>query len=311
MLTKSLLVLSTLAAVSLQADTVFEKDFVKEVPTWKEIVDNYDDFSEDVSQRNFQSSETLGFVTQFNAPGYDHAITFRGKFTLISPAWFFIERKGEGVYEIEGDQEYDEKWINQIKYGNKAGKKKNDGIKVPKIVPRFKFYNWEQEDYVALIHGESASREILNLSDEIFAIVRKYKFDGIVLEADVPQYMEQFIRATAKYLRERGYMVILVIPSLHQIPVEQGVMKFTKKLYDSLSNDVDYFALMTYDYSNENNPGPQSPINWITKEVRRLCNNNCNKLLIGMGFYGIDFDMSNGGKGEAIQSNIFISNLSK
>jgi chitinase domain-containing protein 1 len=34
-----------------------------------------------------------------------------------------------------------------------------------------------------------------------------------------------------------------------------------------LAEDVDYFSLMTYDYSSPARPGPNSPIQWVRRYV--------------------------------------------
>ena len=37
--------------------------------------------------------------------------------------------------------------------------------------------------------------------------------------------------------------------------------------FSNLMENVDYFSLMTYDYSNPSRPGPNSPVAWIRKYV--------------------------------------------
>jgi chitinase domain-containing protein 1 len=34
-----------------------------------------------------------------------------------------------------------------------------------------------------------------------------------------------------------------------------------------LAEDVDYFSLMTYDYSSPARPGPNSPVQWVRRYV--------------------------------------------
>ena len=40
---------------------------------------------------------------------------------------------------------------------------------------------------------------------------------------------------------------------------------FLEDDFSRLAENVDYFSLMTYDYSSPSNPGPNSPITWIER----------------------------------------------
>lgn len=69
----------------------------------------------------------------------------------------------------------------------------------------------------------------------------------------------------------------------------------------SLSDAVDGFSLMTYDFSAPNDPGPNAPLNWIRSTMQLLRGTTSNrvwplghKIFLGINFYGNDFIISEG-----------------
>lgn len=67
----------------------------------------------------------------------------------------------------------------------------------------------------------------------------------------------------------------------------------------SLSDDVDGFSFMTYDFSSPHNPGPNAPLKWIRFTLQILLGNSgaralANKIFLGINFYGNDFVISEG-----------------
>ena len=69
----------------------------------------------------------------------------------------------------------------------------------------------------------------------------------------------------------------------------------------SLSDYVDGFSLMTYDFSGPQNPGPNAPLKWIHSTLQILLGgtgkthqNLAQKILLGINFYGNDFALSRG-----------------
>lgn len=68
-----------------------------------------------------------------------------------------------------------------------------------------------------------------------------------------------------------------------------------------LKDSVDGFSLMTYDFSNSQNPGPNAPLKWIDITLKLLLGSSSNvdsslakKVLLGLNFYGNDFAISGG-----------------
>lgn len=69
----------------------------------------------------------------------------------------------------------------------------------------------------------------------------------------------------------------------------------------SLSDYVDGFSLMTYDFSGPQSPGPNAPLQWIRSTLQLLLGsagksekNLAKKILLGINFYGNDFTLSRG-----------------
>ena len=103
---------------------------------------------------------------------------------------------------------------------------------------------------------------------------------------------------------------------------------FHKDSFDQLVELVDYFSLMTYDYSNSQRPGecnsktlidnwlsfiietlinykrrciavtgPNSPVDWVKTCVENLDPESVhrNQILLGLNFYGNDYSINGGG----------------
>lgn len=69
----------------------------------------------------------------------------------------------------------------------------------------------------------------------------------------------------------------------------------------SLSDAVDGFSLMTYDFSGPHSPGPNAPLNWIRYVLKLLLGTTpsasprlASKIFLGVNFYGNDFILSGG-----------------
>lgn len=77
---------------------------------------------------------------------------------------------------------------------------------------------------------------------------------------------------------------------------------FGPKDLETLSEAVDGFSLMTYDFSNPHNPGPNAPLKWIQIILQILlggasansAQNIAPKIFLGINFYGNDFSLSKG-----------------
>ncbi len=67
--------------------------------------------------------------------------------------------------------------------------------------------------------------------------------------------------------------------------------------FDRLRDHVDFFSLMTYDYSSLQRPGPNAPASWVRRCVEMLDPKEeaREKILLGLNFYGLRFTAEGGG----------------
>lgn len=96
---------------------------------------------------------------------------------------------------------------------------------------------------------------------------------------------------------KKWLQLIYVIGPPHSEKLQ--VHDFGPKDLRSLSDAVDGFSLMTYDFSGPHNPGPNAPLKWIDSTLQLLLGTNKNsalasKILLGINFYGNDFILSGG-----------------
>lgn len=231
----------------------------------------------------------MGYVTPWNGLGYDIAKIFAPKFTHISPVWLQIKRKGNLKYTITGTHDIDSNWLQDVR-------KNNSEIKID---VRVLFDGWTVQDYTSLFTDK---KEQVALANALANQCKNSKFNGVVLEVWTQiggslrsDILIDFIKLVAKTLRADGLELILVIPPVRGIKQEM----FTAEHFNELSEAVTAFSLMTYDFSNPQRPGPNSPINWVKLCVESLVPDGNDKrreqILLGLNFYGNDYTVSGGG----------------
>uniref|UniRef100_A0A0V0J5Q3 Chitinase domain-containing protein 1 n=3 Tax=Schistocephalus solidus TaxID=70667 RepID=A0A0V0J5Q3_SCHSO len=122
-----------------------------------------------------------------------------------------------------------------------------------------------------------------------------------------------FIKRLSKSLHDENMTIVLAIPP----PVYQGgyTGSFVREHFNFLSSDVDFFSLMTYDYSNPYIPGPNSPIKWVRECVELLApsgskSNLRYKILVGLNFYGYDL-VPNQRSGHPVLGHEFVRMVDK
>lgn len=66
----------------------------------------------------------------------------------------------------------------------------------------------------------------------------------------------------------------------------------------TLSDSVDGFSLMTYDYSSPYSPGPNAPLTWVHSTIKLLLGDGgkslANKIFVGINFYGNNYILAEG-----------------
>lgn len=236
-----------------------------------------------VDHKSFNST-TLAYVTPWNKLGYEVAETFTHKFNLLAPVWFQVLGKKKS-YTVTGLPNIDEDWIRRIRHRDPA----------VQIVPRFIFEEWTSEDYSVTLKDNNRAKQCIA---NIIRIVNNHKFDGAVLETwsqfsgVSDKDMIAFLQLLAEDIHNSGKLFILVIPPGRYRGGYVG--RFTKTHFDRLYDHVDYFSLMTYDFSSPNNPGPNSPIDWVRECIMNLVPDHSRdlslkraKILVGLNFYGM------------------------
>lgn len=268
----------------LTSKSVYMKNLVSKVVSKDDILQHYLSYHEDLNFNNFDSP-VLGYVTPWNSQGYDIAKRYgHPKLNLISPVWLQIRPVNEG-YTIEGLHDKDLKWMSKVKKAD------------AKILPRVLFDKWSGQDYMSLF---TSPAKLSKLRQTLKDLCVQHDFDGVVLEVwsqlggQAKNELRTVINEIGNGFRQIGKLTVLVIPP----PIYHNDVKgmFNEEDLDRLSDYVDYFSLMTYDYSSPQRPGPNSPIQWIRKCVEILDPNKFNRaqILLGLNFYGYDYTSEGG-----------------
>lgn len=264
--------------------SVYSKDLVtSKISNKKEILEHFQAYYEKTDFNNFERT-VLGYVTPWNNHGYDVAKIFGGsKINLVSPVWLQLH---PGDYKVHGLHDKDNKWMAKVKKAN------------AKLLPRLLFDKWTGNDYMKLFAQDS--HEIEKVKKVLVDLCNEHNFDGLVLEVwsqlggQARPQLRKVISEIASALKKAGKLIILVIPP----PLYHNDVKgmFDADDLDRLADTVDFFSLMTYDYSNPQRPGPNSPIHWIKKCVVHLDPNEYYRaqILLGLNFYGYDYTSEGG-----------------
>ncbi|XP_074950609.1 chitinase domain-containing protein 1 isoform X2 [Phalacrocorax aristotelis] len=250
---------------------VWDRGLVVVDPKAKDIILEHRSYcSQKVKERRF-SGDVLGYITPWNSHGYDIAKIFGNKFTLISPVWLQVKRRGKERFQFTGLHDADKGWMKDVRKNSKN----------IKIVPRILFDGWTYQDFESVFGSED---EIEELSKNMVLLAKNENFDGFVVE------------------------VWSQLGNQKQTTNQPGM--FTKKEFDQLASAIDSFSLMTYDYSTPQRPGPNSPLPWVRACVQVLDPDSKwrNKILLGLNFYGMDYSAL-GASGEPILGSRYIETL--
>ncbi|VDN09477.1 unnamed protein product [Dibothriocephalus latus] len=249
---------------------------------YKDFLNSYNYYNKYQISPKKITQASLAYVTPWNSKGYDIAKLFAVKFSHISPVWLRLP-PSEGC-TVEGLHDIDSSWMSAVRGANQD----------VKILPRLIFDGWTETNYQKLFRTSGAQSTCISA---ILPVLKKYKFDGIVLEIWMQhsgtshEELMLFIRRLSRSLHDDQMSIVLAIPP----PVYQGgyTGSFVREHFNFLSSDVDFFSLMTYDYSNPYMPGPNSPIKWVRECVELLAPSGSksdlrSKILVGLNFYGYD-----------------------
>ena len=271
----------------LTSQSVYMKGLVTtKINSKEDILQHYQSYHQELSFNNFDDP-VLGYVTPWNGHGYDIAKLFSGsKINLVSPVWLQLHAgDSSGDYTIHGLHDKDLKWMAKLKKAK------------AKILPRLLFDKWTGSDYVKLF---SHPDEVKKLSKVLVDLCAQHDFDGLVFEVwsqlggQAKPQLRQMITDLSAALRKSEKLTVLVIPPPLYHEGVKGMIDAND--VDRMADAVDFFSLMTYDYSNPQRPGPNSPIQWVRKCVENLDPQRFyrSQILLGLNFYGYDYTSEGG-----------------
>ncbi|KAH7862548.1 hypothetical protein Vadar_006319 [Vaccinium darrowii] len=284
--------------------------------------------------------------------GYEIAKSFNSKFTHLSPVWYDLKSQRPNLI-LQGRHNVDKGWISDLRmkgnaqcyselllyltrwrYHSFTGKISSlrahyDYLVSSAWIDPFCFL----ERLFELLTKKKQRNKAIDL---IVTECKEMEYDGIVLEswsrwAGYGVLQDPAIRNMAlQFIKQLGQALHAV--SLERSSEQQHLQlvyiigpPYSEKLqeYDfgpedlkSLSDAVDGFSLMTYDFSGPQRPGPNAPLKWIRSTMQLLLGTTSNgarslahKIFVGLNFYGNDFALSEGLGGGAITGRDYLSLL--
>jgi chitinase domain-containing protein 1 len=212
--------------------------------------------SEQVRYEKPEDSIKLAYVTPWNGRGYDLAKWFASKFTHISPVWYQLILEDNMKPELKGGHDVDQVWLQELKGAHRP----------PKVVPRVQLQLSQKAAETILYYPQGQAE---HLADILIAEVEKYGYDGVTLELPAPHVFTALIGRIGDALHDIEKELVLVIPPQHTH--EQYGMVFNANHISEVVDEVDYFAIMTYDHAGAvDREGPNSPLPWMKEVVRGL-----------------------------------------
>ncbi|KAJ0250059.1 Glyco_18 domain-containing protein [Hirschfeldia incana] len=289
--------------------SIREKGIIKTEIHFQEILTEHSKVTTENSSARHYDYPVLAYITPWNSKGYDMAKIYNSKFTHLSPVWYDLKSQGNGLV-LEGRHNADKGWIQELR-------SRGNAMILPRVV-------------LEAVPDEMLGKKKLR-AKAIKLIVTECKemeYDGIVLESwsrwaaygvlhgpDMRKQALQFVKQLGDALHEQHMQFMYVIgpPRSEKLQMYDFGPDDLKLLKDS----VDGFSLMTYDFSNAQNPGPNAPLKWIDLTLKLLLGSSNNvdstlarKVLLGINFYGNDFAISGGGGG-AITGTDYLALLQK
>ncbi|XP_019261383.1 PREDICTED: chitinase domain-containing protein 1 isoform X2 [Nicotiana attenuata] len=268
--------------------------------------------SENISQRHFRNP-VLAYITPWNSKGYDLAKKFSSKITHLSPVWYELKNEGSKLV-LNGRHNADRGWISDIRM-------KGNSLILPRVVL--------EAIPVDLLKKKRLREKAINL---IITECKDLEYDGIVLES-----WSRWVAYGILHDSDKRNMALLFIKQLgeamHSVHLERNGKTNLQLVYvigpprtdklqehdfgpedlQVLSDAVDGFSLMTYDYSSPYNPGPNAPLKWIRSTLHLLAGAKgrglAEKIFVGINFYGNDFVLSKGLGGGPIIAHEYLSLL--
>ncbi|CAI8588406.1 unnamed protein product [Vicia faba] len=296
---------------------VYQRGLVTTDTNYQDILTENTKVSENTSIRHYTYS-VLGYITPWNSLGYEMAKRFNSKFTHLSPVWYDLKSQQSSLV-LEGRHNADKGWISELK-------KTGEALILPRVVL--------EASPEELLRKKKLKNKAIDL---IVTECKEMGYDGIVLESwsrwaaygilhdpVMRNLALQFIKqlgdalhsiSSEKVSGQKLQLVYVIGP-----PSSQNLQAhdFGPKDLETLSEVVDGFSLMTYDFSNPHKPGPNAPLEWIQIILQILLGASANraqniapKIFLGINFYGNDFSLSKDSGGGAIIGRDYLALLEK
>lgn len=145
---------------------------------------------------------------------------------------------------------------------------------------------------------------------------------GILHDAEMRNMALQFIKQLGQAMHsvmlernnEQSLQLVYVIGPPRSEKLQEH--DFGPEDLRSLSDAVDGYSLMTYDFSSPHNPGPNAPLKWVRTTMHMLLGsknggvqNLAQKIFVGINYFGNDFVLSGGLGGGPIIGREYLSLL--
>jgi chitinase domain-containing protein 1 len=208
------------------------------------------------------AGEALGYVTPWNARGYEFATRFRHKFAFIAPVWLQIREDGKTKAPVlTGTHDVDRGWLDKVRGKDRDG---------PKIVPR-----------VMYERNTLKSDDVPVIIDLLLALAKTHALDGFVFEIPIVEGTMDILLRMGEAFKDAKLLLLLVISRSSNA----GRLPLTSEMLDQLRPLVHRFTMNAYDYQT---PGPNAPFEWIQATIESFREQDRAKVLMGLPFYGYD-----------------------
>jgi peptidoglycan-N-acetylglucosamine deacetylase len=191
---------------------------------------------------------------------------------ILIPQWFHLDENLELVSDIQPE-------IADLA-------KKND-VKVIPLIHNIQNGKWNQETIRKLLHSPSEQAKLIKSLHEQ---IKRHGFDGINIDfenlnKDDRDLLTQFMKELYQVFHADGLSVSIDVPPANEAFDYKELEKYT-----------DQIILMSYD-ENVINPGPIASSSWFNKNLEKVSKE---KLIVGLGNYGYDWDWENQQEGEVV-----------
>ncbi|XP_010427871.1 PREDICTED: chitinase domain-containing protein 1-like isoform X1 [Camelina sativa] len=304
----------------IQTETsIRHRGIVKTNISFQEILTEHSKATENSTTRHYDYP-VLAYITPWNSKGYDMAKIFNSKFTHLSPVWYDLKSSQGSGLVLEGRHNADKGWIQELR-------SRGNALILPRVVL--------EASPSEMLKKKKLREKAINL---IVTECKEMEYDGIVLESwsrwaaygvlhdpDMRKMALQFVKqlgealhSTASPRNNQQHMQFMYVVGPPRSETLQ-MYDFGPEDLQFLKDSVDGFSLMTYDFSNPQNPGPNAPVKWIDLTLKLLLGSSNNidsslarKVLLGINFYGNDFVISgDSGGGGAITGRDYLTLLQK